>query len=196
MTTYIELDELKGELGELDTDRDPRLLRAIEAASASVDGHCGRTFGLDASATAREFDPSPVAEVSGHRVLVDDIGSLSGLVVETGSGSTWTAATGWRAEPRNALAKGTPITSLLMASARWPVTASQSVRVTARWGWPAVPEVVRRATLIQAVRLWKRVDSPEGVVAAGDMGGSVIQVPRVDPDVMRLLAPLRLPSVA
>lgn len=47
---------------------------------------------------------------------------------------------------------------------------------------------VRLAVTMQAARLWKRRNSPEGVAGVGDLG--VVTVERFDPDVDRLLNPL------
>jgi hypothetical protein len=61
------------------------------------------------------------------------------------------------------------------------------VQVTARWGWPAVPEPVRSACGILAGRLFKRADSLLGVAGFGDLGAITLRA--VDPDVQRMLAP-------
>jgi hypothetical protein len=73
----------------------------------------------------------------------------------------------------------------------WPVWRGQpTVRVFARYGWPEVPDAVREATILQASRLFTRLDSPLGVAGFGDMGA--MRVSRfVDPDVEQLLAPYR-----
>jgi hypothetical protein len=66
-----------------------------------------------------------------------------------------------------------------------------TVRVTAVYGWPAVPAEVNMATVIQASRLFKRLDAPLGVMGFGDMG--VVRVSRyADPDVEQLLSPFRI----
>jgi hypothetical protein len=73
----------------------------------------------------------------------------------------------------------------------WPVFRDRpTVRVTARFGWPEVPVAVREATILQASRLFTRLDSPLGVAGFGDMGA--MRVSRfVDPDVEMLLQPYR-----
>lgn len=40
------------------------------------------------------------------------------------------------------------------------------VQVTARWGWSAVPETIKIATLIQAGRFWERRTNPGGALAS------------------------------
>ncbi|MDX2921298.1 hypothetical protein PV370_25695, partial [Streptomyces sp. NE06-03C] len=66
------------------------------------------------------------------------------------------------------------------------------VQVTARWGWPAVPDEIVQATLIQAARLYKRKDSPEGVTGSAEWG--VVRLSRRDPDVWALIEHYVLPG--
>jgi hypothetical protein len=61
------------------------------------------------------------------------------------------------------------------------------VRVTARWGWPSVPDGVAQAAALLAARLYRRKDSPEGVLGSSEWGA--VRVARFDPDVEGLIAP-------
>jgi hypothetical protein len=47
------------------------------------------------------------------------------------------------------------------------------VQVTAKFGWPAVPDNVEKACIIQAVQLFKAKDAAFGVASFGDMGGGL-----------------------
>jgi hypothetical protein len=55
-----------------------------------------------------------------------------------------------------------------------------------------VPDEVVQATLLQAGRLYRRKDSPEGVTGSADWG--MVRLPRLDPDVMALIEPYMLPG--
>lgn len=183
-TEYATLDELKKFI-TVDTavvDRDDLLTIALDAAHDDLEGDCGRRFYLDASATARTYDPADRVIVDRGRqfLLVDDIGSTTGLVVETGV-TTWAAVAGTvEYRPENALVRGRAITSLMTPSGIWPTDPFTRVRVTARWGWPAVPPRVKAATLLSASRYYARRKSPQGVVGTADWGQ--ITVRRTDPD--------------
>lgn len=176
-----------------DTTRDGLLDQALAAASRGIDRDTGRRFWLDPEAVQRTFNPAgkTVCDGDGERLLVNDIGSITGLVLEAGSGGSWAAVTGYETAPDNALLDGRPITSLLRTSGSWG-TGTARVRVTARWGWPAVPDEVVQATLIQASRLYRRKDSPEGVTGSADWG--VIRLSRIDPDVYGLVKHFVLPG--
>ena len=70
----------------------------------------------------------------------------------------------------------------------FPVGA-QTVTVTARWGWEAVPTEITQATKIIAARLFRRPrEAAFGVAALGFDSGAVY-VARTDPDVDMLLGP-------
>lgn len=191
---YAELAVLKEMLTveTADTTRDDLLNKALSSASRSIDRATGRRFYLDATATTRTYNPTGkvVCDEAGARLLIDDAGAEPTLV-ETGSGGSFTAFTDYETGPDNALVRGRAITSLLSPSSSWGYGTAR-VRVTARWGWPAVPEEIEQATLIQAARLYRRKDSPEGVTGSAEWG--VVRLSRRDPDVWALIEHFVLPG--
>jgi hypothetical protein len=65
------------------------------------------------------------------------------------------------------------------------------VSVTGVWGWAAVPVTIKQATVIQSSRIFKRLDSPLGVLSSPDLG--FIRVgSRLDPDVAQLVDSYRI----
>lgn len=190
---YATLADLKAQLAVTDTARDALLNTALASASRAIDQVTGRRFYLDAAAGQRTFTPHRrvACDEAGERLLIDDVGNVGGLVVETGSGTSWTVVTDYEAAPDNALARGRPITGLLRTSGTW-ISGTSRVRVTARWGWPTVPDEIVQATLIQAARLFKRKDSPEGVTGSAEWG--VVRLSRTDPDVWALVQHFILPG--
>lgn len=192
---YAELGTLREQLNlsDDDTSRDDLLDMALAAASRGIDEATGRRFYLDAAATARTYRPSgrTLCTDDGERLIVDDIGSTSGLVVETGSAGSWTTITDYETAPDNALVRGRPVTALLLPSGTWG-SGTARVRITAKWGWPAVPDEITQATLIQAARLYRRKDSPEGVTGSAEWG--VVRLSRRDPDVWALIEHYILPG--
>ncbi|MCZ4099846.1 phage gp6-like head-tail connector protein [Streptomyces sp. H39-C1] len=192
---YGSVDALKKRLNiELsDTTRDDLLLSALGAASRGVERATGRRFWLDPAPVARVYNPRRrlVREVDGELLLTDDIGDTTGMVVETGSGTSYTPVTDYETWPENALADGKPVTGLLRIFGIWAVPGMR-IRITTRFGWPADPDPVTEASLIQAARLYRRKDSPEGVAASSEWG--VVRVSRRDPDVWNLIEPYILPG--
>lgn len=191
---YGTRQALKERLGiEADDDsRNTLLDAALGAASRGINKVTGRRFWLDDTASSRVYRLAGrvVCEADGDLLLVDDIGNIDDLVVETGGGLSWTVITGYETQPDNALADGEPITALLR-SGGWG-TYNSRVRVTTRWGYPAEPEDITEASLIQASRLYKRKDSPEGIIGSAEWG--VRNLSRRDPDVWALIEPYCLPG--
>lgn len=192
---YTDLPTLKDALNIQDDSRDALLTVSLASACRSIDKFCGRRFYRDDAPSARIYRPQRRVtwDRDGQLMLVDDIADTAGLVVESGTVGNWTAITDYETSPDNALADGEPITGLLRL-AWWFGGYGLRLRVTAPWGWPAVPDNVVQASQIQAARLFRRKDSPEGVLGSADWGA--IRVSRLDPDVQALLADFGQPGIA
>lgn len=172
---YASLPKLRSYLGLTDLDDttdDEKLQDALESSSHEINTHCSRRFWADITATPRLFHPGAAGVA-----LVDDFWTDDDLVVETTSdGITWTAwaATDYQLEPLNGVVDGVP---------GWPYTRLRSVggrrfsrearatlRVTARWGWLAVPPPVHQSCLILAAETAKLAEAPFGVGGYGEFG--------------------------
>lgn len=193
--SYVSGDEVAEFLrmdGGAASEGDDHLTLAASAATRWVDTYTHRDFNLATTASARYFDV-----LRDGTVLTDDIGHAT-ILVATDTANDGTFATSWastdfQVQPIDALTLGNPVTSLVaIGSYTFPSVSRRRglVRVTARWGWPEVPDDVKLATLIQAAKLFKRRESAEGVLGGGDFG--LVRVgSRVDPDVAALLDPYR-----
>ena len=187
---YAPLSEVKSRLKITDTDRDESLVRNLAAASRSIDKTCGRRFYLDPEPVARILNPKgrTTLDADGWHLLTADIGDVDDLAVAIGRAPAWSdVTTQVEAEPTDALDKLRPVTSLLRIGGTWPSGGGQRVQVTARWGWPAVPDEIQEATVLLALRLARRKDSPEGVLGSSEWG--VVRLSRTDPDVGALVGP-------
>lgn len=171
---YTTLQSLKTYLKIDDSVDDTLLEQIIESASRSIDRIANRRFYLDANASARTYRP-----IGNLRVQVDDFGTTSGLVVKTDPNATgtyettFTLNTDYIVEPTNALAKGRPFTTITIVGPTafsLPVNYWPQVEVTARWGWPSVPDDIEQATLILSADLYKRRDSIGGVLGLSELG--------------------------
>lgn len=189
-TLYATVAELKTHVGITDTNDDAALERSLEAASRTIDEFCGRRFYADTAATARTYRAT-----APYSLKVDDISTLTGLVVKTDTGdngtydTTLTITTDFIVEPHNAIAQNEPVRVIRHVNGTFPTAGYRArVEVTAKWGWPRVPAEVRKACLIEAARLFRRKDTPEGVAGVSDFG--VVRISRfMDPDAERLLKP-------
>ena len=185
---YCTVQQVRDQLGDVSSRAsEDQIERAINAVSRAIDRWCGRRFWLDGTATIRRYRPR-----NPYSVLIEDIGSIDGLAVETGHGDG--ALTGWTEddfllEPLDAVAEGA-------AYAWWKITAiggktfpvgsrRPGLRVTALHGWSATPDEVTEAAILKAAALWKRKDAVWGVADFGEYGA--VRISRRDGDVIELL---------
>ena len=112
--------------------------------------------------------------------------------------TTWTTSD-YQLEPLNGVAGGLvghPATRiravgdyLLPAWATGTIyNLEASMQVVGVFGWSAIPAAIRQATVILAMRIFKRLDAPLGMIT-NDMGS--MRVGRFDPDVEALVMPFR-----
>ena len=109
-------------------------------------------------------------------------------------GTTW-AATDYDLLPENAatLGEAKPYTMLAITpdgDYRFPVGTRKGVKLTGVWGWPAVPQSVKTATVLRAAWLFQRPNTPLGMAGNAEIG--MVRVGRFDPDFERLLQPYRI----
>jgi len=191
-TEYTTLAVVKGSLSKTTTDRDDLITQAIKSASRMIDDRAGRRFWIDDAVSARRLSlaEAHLDETGELHIGVPDIATATGLIVETGGPTTWTTVTSgtYYTDPDTAPGDGRPITDLYGA-AGWLPSAGR-IRVTAKWGWPSVPESIVQATVLLASRIYRRKDSPQGVLGNAEWGA--IRVSRMDPDVESLVAPFIL----
>lgn len=194
MTSYATLPQLKNYLDDDEDVDDDLMTDVLESVSREIDDHCHRSFDKDTEASARLYpvDGGPVA-------WVHDFWSISGLVIETdaagdgGFATVW-QPTGYQLEPLNGIVdglKGFPYYKLrAQGGACFPACddGRARLRVTAQWGWAAVPAPVYQSTLILAAETHKLKDSPFGVGGYGEWG--IVKV-RDNPMAARKLKPYR-----
>ncbi len=113
---------------------------------------------------------------------------------DTGTWTTWTEGTDFRVGPVNANRSENPEPAywriLPINGSYFPVNVDEepNMRVTARWGWGAVPENVTLANMMLGAQLFRRRDSPEGVIGGFADGGALRVSMFMDPDVKQLSA--------
>jgi hypothetical protein len=191
---YATLAQVKSALRITDQIDDGLLTTAISASSRWVDGWCDRSFAPAGTAiTSRDYTPKDRFGV----IYIDDCVEVTEVRIDDDLDQTFSETLrdiDFLLEPVNEERYGLvlPFTRLRpYEDGYWPTFRERpTVRVFARYGWPAVPDAVREATILQSSRLFTRLDAPLGIAGFGDLGG--MRVSRfVDPDVEQLLAPYR-----
>lgn len=197
---YVTTDEAAAYEAIPDDVDDTEIAQAVAAASRAVDRTASpegwRQFGLVDVPEARYYTAKWSRERGTWTVQIDDLMTVTGLVVEFDSDEDGTyidEVTAYRLLPLNAAAKGKPWTHLevLSSSAVEPDCTPDAVRVTARFGWTDVPTPVVQATLLQASRLLARRNAPFGVAGSPESGSEIRLLAKVDPDVAVALVDYR-----
>lgn len=201
MVDFISLDGFRQRHGITATDKDARIVEHIAAASARVRSITGRDFAPHSgAATARYFRP-----LSCGRVVIDDAYEITAVGVDDNNagtyGTAWTTAD-YVTEPLNGVGPdglaGWPTYMLVaVSSLTFPTWWTRpAVKVTAKWGWAAVPDAVVEACYLLAHRLFYEVSVPGGVTPPNvDFGipGSALRRPYTAED---LLVPYTRPNKA
>lgn len=190
--SYATLAELKTRLGITDTNDDTVLTAALASASRAIGKYCRRQFNDAGAVSARYFYP-----MSRFLVEVDDFSTTTGLILELdtdddGVYETLTIDTDFQNEPLNGIRDGEtgwPFWRIRAVESEYFRNGRRaSVKVTARWGWAAIPAPVKEATLALAEETFKMKDSPYGIAGMGEFG--FVRV-RENPKIVSLLKDYR-----
>jgi len=187
---YATLAQIKAAVRITDAIDDSLLEMAVESASRMIDAECDRNFYSSGTAT-RDYVPNDP-----YTVDTDDLTSIVSVKIDDAGEGTFPITlqtTDYQTEPLNQRVSGNafPIYRLRMiGDYLLPIWAKQAtVRIQGVYGFTPVPIQVTQACIIQASRIYKRLDSPLGVAGFGDMGA--IRVGKVDPDVAMLIRPYK-----
>jgi hypothetical protein len=187
---YATLAQIKAAVRITDAIDDSLLEMAVESASRMIDAECDRNFYSSGTAT-RDYVPNDP-----YTVDTDDLTSIVSVKIDDAGEGTFPitlATTDYQTEPLNQRVSGNafPIYRLRMiGDYLLPIWGKQAtVRIQGVYGFTPVPIQVTQACIIQASRIYKRLDSPLGVAGFGDMGA--IRVGKVDPDVAMLIRPYK-----
>lgn len=200
--SYASAGELR-DFVRIDDDADDVVIGvALDAASRAIDYACDprpdmfRQFGRTDAPEDRFY----TVELRGYDIPVrgqwvaptDDIADPVGVVVAASDGNgAFVPVTGTTLRPRNATQVARPHVSVSFAGSSLPTppTVAEAIKVTAVWGWPAVPTAIHQACLLQASRLLSRRDAPFGVAGSPEVGSEVRLLPKLDPDVEMITRP-------
>jgi hypothetical protein len=190
---YCTLADVKAALRIQDTVDDALIENSINSASRLIDQYCNRYFYSGQAGEVRYYKAN-----DGYTCWIDDAQVITEVMTAatdpTIFDTTWDVSD-YQALPINRVANGGyyPITAITATdNYLFPVWADIAlVKVTGTFGWPSIPDPIKFAAIIQASRLFKRLESPLGVAGVSDIG--IMRVgANIDGDVAQLINPFRL----
>jgi len=171
------------------TAEDTAIQAAIDAAAALIDNYTGRTF--ETVTEARTYLPRTASIVD-----VDDIATVSGLVIKTDEDQDGTFETTLTVITDYVIVKNAaPFRQITNVNRGWPLSlyGRPTIEVTATWGYgTSVPDNIKQAALLMATRLFQRKASPLGFQAGAISEFGPVRISRTDPDVAALLQGTKL----
>ncbi len=184
---YATLDEIKAELDITSEDKDDLLQANIAQASRFIDLECEREF--SPTVETRYFDGGA------SFLFIDDVVSISNLELDEDADGVVDATmstTDYILYPLNK----TPKTRLEISNnsdyGGFASGVKQGVKITATWGYGAtIPEVIKRATIIQVCRWFKRRESAYQDVVGSPEIGQLIVYKSLDPGVKLIISQYR-----
>lgn len=189
---YVTRAELKSYL-KIDssiTDYDADLDDVLESSTREINNHCSRQFNRDNVITSTGTQTRVYACRYSWLAEIDDVHTITDLEIDTdpnGDGTyteAWTASD-YQLEPLNGIRDGNtgwPYFKIRAINAlRFPVLGYvASLRVTAHFGWAAVPADVKQAQLMLAAETFKMREAPFGVAGWSEFGAvRVRDIPKV-----------------
>lgn len=172
---YATAAEYRSRVQKSDSGDDTAILADLKAASRFIESRTGLFFNKDASVVTRVVEPDsagpslavpPIASTEGIEILVDlyRTGSFAGLTPLT--------TDQYQLRPLNAAVgpEPGPYTEIFIPSWSsaylWSPTAP--VQVTAIWGWPTVPDGIKRVCIELAAII--RLESPRATSRVDTFG--------------------------
>ncbi len=190
--SYCTLDEVKSEL-ELDNETyDDMLQGMIEQAKEFIDDFCDRHF--DSVAATRYFDGAS------SLLFIDDLASIAGVndgifLDEDGDGTYDTTAmtsSDYIFYPLNSTPKTMVKISHDSDYSSFASGVKRGVKIVATWGYSStVAKPIRRASIIQVCRWFKRKDSAFGDVIGTSELGTISMYKGLDPDIVTIFKPYK-----
>jgi len=193
---YSDATTYRSVIDKSDTGEDSEIVADLTAVSRWIDKELGCFFTKDAADVARDFR----ADRDGCTLYIDDLSVVPTTVLvdqdNDGTPEVSYATTDYLLMPVNA-AKGPepePYTELLIDT-RWSPRPEweqgQLVRITGKWGWPAIPVAIARATIHLAALL--RLETPRAQATISEFGQIVQSSPQARGIVDRLVEVYRHP---
>lgn len=175
MTAYATPEDYRRAFDRTGTEKDEDIARDLTAISRYLDGKLRRTFAADTEPVSRIYVPTD--HVSG--IWIDDLAAPP-VSVKVGTKLDGSFALeldpgDYELLPLNADKKPEPWPWERIELTPWGQLAAfhpgERVQVTAKFGWPQIPEAIRSATIQLTAIL--RLESPRATRRIAELGDAI-----------------------
>lgn len=203
---YATVAEAKAEAEISDTDHDTTLGRLLDGAARMINRFCRRPDGFVAVGTATDrYYPGSGAATQ----WIDECAAVSAVAVKDAASDDETSYTSWTlgtigsttsadvfaasGDPDQPDYNRTPYIFLVIGPngdySRFTKGRLPTVKITAQWGFALlVPPDIKEATIMQAIRWYKRLQSGMSDAVGSPDLGQLLYRQRLDPDVALILS--------
>lgn len=159
--SIVDLNTFKDYLRDEGTGRNNVDLQGVlDATDGLLEDICGRKWVVASTASTRYYAPRSWTDV----IRIHDCTTVTAVVNDT----TTIAAADYQLEPLNGLSLmggAVPYEQIRYIGKYWRFDNYRAtVAVTATWGWPAIPEAIKRAVLVLGKDIVMHQDIRFGVV--------------------------------
>ena len=160
--SIISGTDLAAHVGIPDGGDSALLAASAAAACRNVRAYCGRSFDVvtaSTQASARYY------HITGGAVWLDDCTEVTAVALDSGDAATWATSlttADYSLTPVGGIgadgSSGWPYTQLVTRNTYRFTTTNTTIpelKVTAKWGWAALPDDVRLATLMVGAELFR-----------------------------------------
>jgi len=171
---YASVAEYRGAIDKSDTTDDTEILTDLTAISRWIDQRFGRFWTQDTGDVSRTYRTHAFTD---DLLDIDDLVSVTSIKIDENNNGLFTDETAlvagdYELLPLNAGAGSEPRPyrhiHLTPNGTKVQFPASTLVQVTGRWGWPAIPGAIKRATIHLTAIL--RLETPRAEARVSELG--------------------------
>lgn len=176
-------------IGKTDSGQDADILIDLKAISRYLEGKLGRFFNKDAADVARAY----VAPATASSIWIDDLSAAPTSIKidddQDGVYETALAATDYELWPLNADKGSEPRPFMKICLTPWGTRSAfyegDRIEITGKFGWPAVPDAIQRATIQLTAIL--RLESPRATQRIPELSEAIEASPEAQKIVYALI---------
>jgi hypothetical protein len=186
---YVTAAEYRAATGMVDTSKDAEILKDLKAVSRHIEKTMKRFFNVDSTDKTRVY----YVPADSTSLWIDDLSAAptSIKIDQDGDGvcEVTLETTDYELWPINATLDPEPRPYMKIVMTPWGdeivFSKGERVEVVGKFGWPAVPEAVKRATIHLASIL--RLESPRATTRIPEMGDVISASPEAQHIIRQLL---------